>query len=340
MTPLKNDLLLRALRGEPVPRPPVWMMRQAGRYLPQFRALRERYDFFTRVETPELAAEITLQPIDLMGVDAAIIFSDILVIPQALGITVTMDEGKGPRLSPVIRTPDDLAHLAMPDVADRLSYVYQALRLTQSGLAGRVPLIGFAGAPWTLLAYMVEGQGSKDYARAKAFLYQYPEAAHRLLTTITDLTVAYLNHQLRAGADLVQVFDSWAGLLSPADFATYSLPYLARLVAEVEGPVILFARGAWHSLAELAATGASALGVGSELTPAFARRQTEGSTTLQGNLDPALLYAPIPTIVRETRAMVEAFGAQRYIANLGHGILPDVPVDHARAFIETVQSYG
>src|SRR6478672_462947 len=221
-TLIKNDLLLKALRGEQVDRPPVWMMRQAGRYLPDYIKLREKYDFFTRVQTPELATAITLQPVDQVGVDAAIIFSDILVIPQAMGVEVLMEEGKGPSLPKVIQTQKDIDALNTADAAQHLKYVLDALTLTKKELNGRVPLIGFAGAPWTILCYMVEGKGSKTWDKAKKFAYTEPELAHLLLQKITDITISYLQLQVKSGADAVQVFDSWAGALSPQDFKVFA----------------------------------------------------------------------------------------------------------------------
>jgi len=229
MTQLKNDLLLRALRKEKVERPPVWMMRQAGRYLPDYIRLRQKYDFFTRVQTPELATEITLQPVDQVGVDAAIIFSDILVIPQAMGVEVLMEEGKGPSLPRIMKSQADVDSLLTTDAEHNLQYVYNALSLTKKELNGRVPLIGFAGAPWTILCYMVEGKGSKTWDKAKQFAYTQPQVAHQLLQKITDVTIKYLKLQVKAGADTVQVFDSWAGSLSPADFKIYAQPYLLQI---------------------------------------------------------------------------------------------------------------
>src|SRR4030095_9504985 len=229
MTQLKNDLLLKALRKEKVERPPVWMMRQAGRYLPDYIKLRDKYDFFTRVQTPELATEITLQPVDQVGVDAAIIFSDILVIPQAMGLEVLMEEGKGPSLHKTIKTKQDIDALKTSNAEDHLKYVLDALSLTKKELNGRVPLIGFAGAPWTILCYMVECKGSKTWDKAKQFAYTQPGLAHELLQKITDITIDYLAEQVKAGADVLQVFDSWAGSLSPADFKTFAQPYLMQI---------------------------------------------------------------------------------------------------------------
>jgi len=341
VTTFRNDLLLRALKGERTERVPVWMMRQAGRYLPDYVKLRKQYSFFERCQTPELAAEITIQPVDQIGVDAAIIFSDILVVPQAMGMEVQLVESKGPLLPEPIRSAGDLERILIPDVEERLSYVFDALRLTKSYLNGRVPLIGFAGAPWTLLCYMVQGQGSKTFDGAKAFCYTQPRAAHRLLQMITDTTIAYLKGQARAGADVVQLFDSWGGLLSPEDFGSLSLQYIRQIVAALkdEIPTIIFAKGAWHSLGEMAATGASGLGIDWCIRPQVARQLAGDRVALQGNFDPAKLLAPIPVIQKEVRAMLDAFSGYPHIANLGHGILPEVPVDHAKAFVETVKEY-
>lgn len=341
MTTLKNDLLLRTLRGEIVERPPVWMMRQAGRYLPQYMVLREKYGFFERCQTPELACEITIQPVDIIGVDAAILFSDILVVPQAMGLEVQLIESKGPLLPNPIKNINDLSRVRVPDVDETLSYVFDAIKLIKQELNGRVPLIGFAGAPWTLLCYMVQGKGSKTFDEAKIFCYTQPETAHRLLQMITNTTIAYLKKQIAAGADTVQVFDSWGGLLGPADFEEFSLQYIRQIVAALKdlAPVIVFAKGAWHSLDEMAETGAAALGIDWCITPRMARKLAGPDLTLQGNFDPAKLLSPIPVIQKEVKEMLAAFGGQKHIANLGHGILPNVPVDHARAFVDTVKEY-
>ncbi|HVZ56447.1 MAG TPA: uroporphyrinogen decarboxylase [Chitinophagaceae bacterium] len=338
---LKNDLLLKALQGQSVERPPVWMMRQAGRYLPDYIRLREKYDFFTRVQTPELAAEITLQPVDQVGVDAAILFSDILVIPQAMGLEVQMEEGRGPLLPRTIRTRQDIEALADTGAAERLDYVMKALALTKKELNGRVPLIGFAGAPWTILCYMVEGRGSKTWERAKQFAYTQPDLAHLLLQKITTLTIEYLRAQVRAGADTVQVFDSWAGALGPGDFRALAQPYLLQIAEALhrEAPVILFPKGSWYALEDLSRSAAAGIGLDWCITPQVARQLTGGRITLQGNFDPARLLAPIPEIRRAVREMIDGFGPQRYIANLGHGITPGVPVDHARAFVDAVKEY-
>jgi uroporphyrinogen decarboxylase len=342
MNRLKNDLLLRALRKETVERPPVWMMRQAGRYLPDYIKLRDKYNFFTRVQTPELACEITLQPVDQVGVDAAIIFSDILVIPQAMGMEVLMEEGKGPSLPKVVKTQKDVDGLITKNAENNLKYVYDALSLTKIELNGRVPLIGFAGAPWTILCYMVEGKGSKTWDKAKQFAYTQPALAHELLQKITSVTINYLKAQVKAGADIVQVFDSWSGILSPGDFKIFAQPYLLQIADALknDAPVILFPKGSWYALNDLSKSSAAGIGIDWCITPQLARKLTENKITLQGNFDPAKLLAPIPQIKQWVRDMIDSFGTQKYIANLGHGITPNVPVDHAKAFVEAVKEYS
>ncbi len=342
MSELKNDLLLRALKQEKVERPPVWMMRQAGRYLPDYIKLREKYDFFTRVQTPELATEITIQPVQQVGVDAAIIFSDILVIPQAMGLEVLMEEGKGPSLPKVIKTQKDIDALVTDAVEEKLDYVAKALSLTKQELNGKVPLIGFAGAPFTILCYMIEGKGSKTWDKAKQFCFTQPNLAHQLLQKITDTTIKYLKTQAKAGADVLQVFDSWSGCLSPEDFKLFAQPYLVQIADALKNivPVILFPKGSWYALKELSESSASGLGLDWCITPGMARELTGNKITLQGNFDPAKLLLPIPEIKKAVNEMIDAFGVQGYIANLGHGITPDVPVENAKAFVEAVKNYG
>lgn len=339
---IKNDLFLRALKGETVERPPVWMMRQAGRYLPDFIKLREKYDFFTRCRTPELATEITVMPIDQVDVDAAILFSDILVIPQAMGIEVEMKPGVGPWVPSPIRTANDVEKVYVPEIEESLGYVMDAIRMTKQELADRVPLIGFAGSPWTILCYVVEGRGSKTFDLAKGFCFSQPEAAHVLLQKITDTTIAYLKQKVRSGVNAVQVFDSWGGLLSPNDYAQFSWPYIEQIVNALkdETEVIVFGKGCWFFLEEMAKSGASALGVDWTVTPKLARELTGGSITLQGNFDPARLLSPVQDIERMVHEMIDAFGKDKYIVNLGHGILPNIPVEHAKAFVDSVKSYS
>lgn len=336
-----NNLLLKALHQERVERPPVWMMRQAGRYLPDYIKLREKYDFFTRVQTPELATEITLQPVRQVGVDAAIIFSDILVIPQAMGAEVLMEEGKGPTLPKTFKSQKDIDALNTSNVDEHLKYVFEALTLTKKELNGAVPLIGFAGAPWTIFCYMIEGKGSKTWDKAKQFAYTEPTLAHNLLQKITNITIEYLALQLQSGADCVQVFDSWAGALSPGDFTTFAQPYLIQIADALKdkGPVILFPKGTWYALENLSRSSAAAIGLDWTVAPRQARKLTNNNITLQGNFDPAKLLAPIPQIKKWVKEMIDGFGAQKYIANLGHGITPDVSVDHARAFVDAVKEY-
>ncbi|HAY3534105.1 uroporphyrinogen decarboxylase [Elizabethkingia anophelis] len=338
---IKNDLYLRALKGETVERPPVWMMRQAGRYLPEFIALRDKYDFFTRCQTPELAAEITVQPIRRFPLDAAILFSDILVVPQAMGIDFKMKENVGPWLDNPIRTKEAVEQIVVPDVDDTLSYVFDAITLTLEHLNNEIPLIGFAGSPWTILCYCVEGKGSKAFDIAKSFCFQQPEAAHQLLQKITDTTIAYLKRKVEKGVSAVQVFDSWGGMLSPADYQEFSWKYINQIV-EALSPlteVVVFAKGCWYALEDMAKSKASALGVDWTVTPEIARKLTGGNITLQGNFDPARLHSSPETIRKMVHEMIDRFGKDKYIANLGHGILPNIPVENADAFIRAVVEY-
>lgn len=338
---IENDLFLRALKGETVSRPPVWMMRQAGRYLPDFMKLKEKYDFFTRCQTPELATEITIMPIDQVGTDAAILFSDILVVLQAMNIEVEMKAGVGPWIPNPIRTAKDLDEVIVPQAEEALDYVLDAVKMTQKELNNRVPLIGFAGSPWTLLCYAVQGQGSKTFDLAKAFCFTQPEVAHRLLQMITDTTIDYLKAKVAAGVNAVQLFDSWGGLLSPEDYSTFSWPYIQQIVDALKDhiPVIVFGKGCWFALNEMAQSGASALGVDWTCSPRNARYLSGGQITLQGNFDPSQLLSPIPKIKSDVKKMIDAFGKDRYIVNLGHGILPNIPVDHAKAFVDAVKEY-
>jgi len=338
---LKNDLFLRALKGESVERPPVWMMRQAGRYLPEFRALRDKYDFFTRCRTPELAAEITVQPIRIVKPDAAILFSDILVVPQAMGIEVEMKENIGPWIPNPIRTLTDVEKVTVPNIDETLGYVMDAVKMTKEMLNDEVPLIGFAGSPWTILCYAVEGKGSKSFDTAKGFCFSEPEAAHALLQKITDTTIKYLKKKVESGCNAIQIFDSWGGMLSPVDYQEFSWKYINQIVEEVSktAPVIVFGKGCWFALGEMAQSKASALGVDWTCSARNARYLSGGKITLQGNFDPARLLSPIPTIKKMVNQMIDEFGKDQYIVNLGHGILPNIPVDHAKAFIDAVKEF-
>ncbi len=342
-TACDTALFLRACAGEATERPPVWMMRQAGRYLPSYRAVRARSDFLTMVRTPELAVEVTLQPVEEMGVDAAIIFSDILVIPEAMGLPLTVDEGVGPRFGSTVRSDADLARLTDPLAEGRLEYVLDGLRLARRELDGRVPLIGFAGAPWTLAAYMIEGQGTKSFSVAKRLLAAEPARAHRLLGLLADAVGRFLVAQVQAGAQAVQLFDSWAGALAPEDYRTFALPYLAqaaRLAGSAGAPVIVFSPGAGWALEEMReATQADVIGVDWHTRATDARQRLGAEQALQGNFDPCWLYAEPAEIRRRTERMLRGMGGGPHIANLGHGILPDTPVAHARAFIDTVREF-
>ncbi len=338
---IKNDLLLRVAKGEKAERPPVWLMRQAGRILPQYRALRAGVaDFKALVSNPELAAEVTLQPVDELGVDAAIIFSDILVIPEAMGLDYEMVEKKGPLFPKTIQTAADIDRLREgADAAAHLEYVYSALRHTKTALDQSIPLIGFAGAPWTIFAYMVEGSGSKTFSKAKKLLYTEPELSHRLLNKITQTTIAYLKEKIKNGADIVQLFDSWGGILSPQMYQEFALPYLRQIHdAITEVPRIVFARGAMTAWPQFAEFGADVIGLDWNIRAKDARKLLGAAQVVQGNLDPCALYGPAEHITSLTTQMLDDFGGHQ-IANLGHGVYPDTPLENVRHFVETVKNY-
>ena len=338
---LKNDLFLKALREESVTRPPVRIMRQAGRYLPDFLALKHKYDFFTRCQTPELATKITLMPIDQIGPDAAILFSDILVVLKAMRIPVEMKDGFGPLIPNPIRTKEDVEQVIVPNINENLGYVMEAIKMTQIEINNRVPLIGFAGSPWTLLCYAVQGQGSKNFDKAKAFCFSQPNLAKTLLQKITDTTILYLKEKVSSGVNAVQIFDSWGGLLSPKDYNLFSWPYIQQIVTALKDKtfVIIFGKGCWFALNEMGKSGAAALGIDWTCSARNARYLSGGNITLQGNFDPSRLLSPIPEITKEVYNMINEFGKDRYIVNLGHGILPNIPVDNAKAFVDAVKSY-
>lgn len=339
---LQNDLLLRAARGEETHRPPVWVMRQAGRILPEYRAVRGRLGGFKElVKSPERVAEVTLQPVDRLGVDAAIIFSDILVIPEALGLDYEMVEKRGPFFERTVHSMEDVQRLEAAGAADRLSYVREAIECTVDALAGRVPLIGFAGAPWTIFSYMTEGSGSKTFSKAKRLLYMSPDLSHALLDKITEATISYLRMQVEAGADIVQVFDSWAGVLDARTYAAFSIPYLERICTALpDVPVIVFAKGAYFSVEELSSLPCEVLGLDWSMPVQAFRQATADNRTLQGNLDPCVLYAGKEVIRTETERMLRKFAPGRHIVNLGHGVYPDTPWENVRYFIDTVKATG
>lgn len=337
---LKNNLVLRAARGETVERTPVWLMRQAGRILPEYRATRSRAkNFIEFVKSPDLACEVSIQPVDILGVDAAIIFSDILVIPEAMGLPYEMIEAKGPWFEKTIKTKNDIDKLREADEND-LRYVMEALKLTKQNLNNRVPLIGFAGAPWTIFAYMVEGSGSKTFSKAKQFLYTQPEAAHLLLEKITQSTINYLKGQIKSGADMIQLFDSWAGVLAPEQFYEFSLKYISKICDAIQplAPITVFAKDAHYAVTEISKLNCNTIGLDWTINPTTARKEA-GNKTLQGNADPCLLYADEKTIATETKKMLDAFGSQRYIANLGHGLYPDIDKEKVKFFVEFIKNY-
>lgn len=333
-------LFLRACRGEATERTPVWIMRQAGRYLPEYRAIREQTDFLTLCKTPELASEVTVQPIDIIGVDAAILFSDILVIPEAMGMDLEIIESRGPVFDQPLRSAADIERLETDDLNERLEYVFQAIKLTKEKLAGRVPLIGFSGAPWTLATYMVEGKGSKNFETVKSLIYREPATAHKLLQILADAVVEYLNAKLRAGADAVQIFDTWAGNLSPSDFEEFSLRYLKYICDNLDAngaPVIVFAKGVgnMNSLADLKC---DVLGVDWTKDIGAVKREISGRKVLQGNLDPCVLFAPQKRIRTETERILSNFeNGAGHVFNLGHGILPKTPVENAKYLVDCVK---
>lgn len=338
---IKNDLLIKALKGEEVQRPPVWMMRQAGRYLPEFIELRNQYDFFTRCQTPELATEITLQPLRRFPLDAAILFSDILVVPQAMGLDFQMKPGFGPYLEDPIRNTYNAKKVIVPNVEESLGYVFDAVKLTKKELNNKVPLIGFAGSPWTILCYAVEGKGSKTFDLAKGFCFENEMAAHELLEKITETTIHYLTKKVESGCDVIQLFDSWGGLLSPTDYDQFSWKYIETIVNKISElvPVIVFAKGCWFALEKMSQSKAAALGVDWTINPQMARDLTRYKKTLQGNFDPARLLSPPETISKMVHDMIDDFGAYKYIANLGHGILPNIPLENVSAFVNSVVNY-
>ena len=338
---LKNDLLIKAAKGLEVSRPPIWLMRQAGRVLPEYRATRSKAkNFLEFVKNPELACEVSIQPVDILGVDAAIIFSDILVIPEAMGLPYQMIEAKGPWFENTIKTKFDVDALKIADAND-LNYVIKAIELTKKELNNRVPLIGFAGAPFTIFAYMIEGSGSKTFSKAKQFLYTQPELAHQLLDKITQSTIHYLKAQVEAGADLIQIFDSWAGVLTEHMFYEFSLNYISKICNAISSlvPVTIFAKDAHYAIEEISKTTCSVIGLDWTINPTIARQQAKHKT-LQGNVDPCLLYADEKKIISETQIMLNAFGKQKYICNLGHGLYPNIDKEKVKFFVDFVKNYN
>ena len=345
MADLTNDRLLRALLREPVDVTPVWIMRQAGRYLPEYRATREKAgDFTTLCRTPELACEVTLQPLRRFALDAAILFSDILTVPDAMGLGLYFTEGEGPRFERPVRTKHDIDALGVPDPEGELRYVMDAVRLIRQELRGSVPLIGFAGSPWTLATYMVEGGGSKEFAQVKRMLFDAPELLHSLLATLARAVTLYLNAQIAAGAQAIMVFDTWGGVLTPRDYTAFSLRYMRNIVhgltRTAQGrrvPVILFTKNGGQWLEAMASTGCDALGLDWTTDMGAARARVGQQVALQGNMDPAVLYAGPARIQAEVGAVLESFGpGSGHVFNLGHGIHPHIDPEHVSALVDAV----
>lgn len=342
---LKNDRLLRALVREPVDVTPVWIMRQAGRYLPEYRAARARAgDFKTLCTTPELACEVTLQPLRRFALDAAIVFSDILTIPDAMGLGLSFAEGEGPRFERPLRTDADVARLGVPDPETELRYVLDTIRLARRELDGSVPLIGFSGSPWTLATYMVEGGSSREFTRAKSLLFDKPALAHRLLDLLARAVTAYLNAQIAAGAQALMLFDTWGGALSARDYRLFSLDYMTRVIHDLARehdrrrvPVILFTKGGGQWLEAIADSGADALGIDWTVDIGEARRRVGARVALQGNMDPALLHASAGRIRQETETILTAYGrGNGHVFNLGHGITPDIDPEKVAVLVDSV----
>ncbi len=348
MTELKNDLLLRALLREPTPRRPIWLMRQAGRYLPEYRASRTRAgDFLAMCTNPQIACEVTLQPLNRFPLDAAILFSDILTIPHAMNLGLEFESGEGPKFARPVRCAADVDKLGVPDPSRELRYVIDAVALIRRELGGRVPLIGFAGSPWTVSTYMVEGGGSKTFGVIKRMMYESPRVLHRLLDLLARSTISYLNAQIAAGAQAVMLFDTWGGVLTPSQYQEFSLRYMAQVVDELTResggrrvPNIVFTKGGGAWLDKIAAIGCDAVGVDWTTDLATARKTSGGRVALQGNLDPSALFAPPETLRAETLRVLESYGAgPGHVFNLGHGITPDVDPERVAVLVETVRNH-
>jgi uroporphyrinogen decarboxylase len=342
---LKNDRLLRALLRQPVDMTPVWMMRQAGRYLPEYRATREQAgSFLDLCRNPELACEVTLQPLRRFPLDAAILFSDILTIPDAMGLGLYFGEGEGPKFERPLRSAADIAAIGVPDPEDELGYVMEAVRVIRRELQGAVPLIGFSGSPWTLATYMVEGGSTKNFAKSKGMMFDQPQLMHALLDKLAEAVTSYLNAQILAGAQAVMIFDTWGGVLTPRDYRDFSLHYMSRIVADLERendgrrvPVILFTKGGAQWLQPMADSGADALGLDWTIDIGDARKLVGDRVALQGNMDPCILYSSPARIRREVATILDSFGeGPGHVCNLGHGIHPEIPPEHAAAFVEAV----
>ena len=337
----EQTLYIQALLKKKVSRPPVWIMRQAGRYLPDYLKLKEKYSFWERCETPELVAEITTMPIEQIKTDAAILFSDILVVPRAMGVEIDMILGKGPVLQKKIVTTSQINALDSQYAHEKLSFVYEGIKETNKHLPKNIPLIGFAGAPWTIFCYLIEGQGSKNWENAKQFCFRHEVEAKTLLQKITDATIQYLEQQVEAGVDAIQIFDSWGGILSPKDYFDFSFPYLEQICKALltKIPVTVFAKGCFHSVSAFQAQKVHGFGLSWDVDPSQHLDETMKGICFQGNLDPNKLFCSQEIVKTETIKMLESFRGYNYIANLGHGILPKTPVKNVKIFVETVKSF-
>ncbi len=349
MQNLDNDLYLRALRGEKVERTPIWVMRQAGRYLPEYRATRKQAgDFLTLCKTPELACEVTLQPIDRFGLDAAILFSDILTIPDAMGLELELEEGVGPVFNKPIRSKAMIDALAVPDMGSELGYVMDAVSTIRKALNGRVPLIGFTGSPWTLASYMVEGSGSKEFRRIKGLMFEDPAATHQLLSVVTEAVIEYLHAQVEAGVQSLMVFDTWGGMLSTSNYHAFSLAYMQQIVASLKSkypgvPIVLFTKGGGQWLESIAETGCDGLGLDWTVDLAEARRRVGSKVVLQGNLDPVVMNTTGAQVATEAESVLASYGqhdgySKGHIFNLGHGIQPFAKPENMQTLVETVKA--
>ncbi|MFN8576038.1 MAG: uroporphyrinogen decarboxylase [Candidatus Sericytochromatia bacterium] len=339
-----KDLLLRAVRKEPVERAPIWIMRQAGRYLKEYMAVKANYDFMTMCRTPKLAAEVSKQPIDIIGMDAGIIFSDILVPVEAMGIKVTFEKDHGPKLHNPVRNIQDINNLIVPEPEEKMPFVAESIKLFRESLKDEIPVLGFSGSPWTLASYMIEGGGSKNYTKIKSIMYNNKKDFFELMEKITETVVKHLIAQINAGVSLVQIFDTWAGMLSYSDYVEYAFPYQKKVIEQVkkvsDTPITLYINGCGNILEKMAETGADVLSIDWMIDLAEAKKRVGDKVTLQGNMDPCVLYGSPEFVKSKTIETINKFGKETgYIFNLGHGVLPDIPVENVKVMVDTVKSY-
>lgn len=341
---MKNDLLLRAIRKEKIERPPVWVMRQAGRYMKEYMAVKAKYDFMTMCRTPELAAQVSKQPIDVIGMDAGIIFSDILVPVEAMGIKVTFEKDHGPKLHNPVRTIQDIENLIVPDPDEKMPFVAESIKLFRESLDDSIPVLGFSGSPWTLASYMIEGGGSKNYTKIKSMMYNEKKHFFELMEKISETVIKHLYGQIKAGVSVVQVFDTWAGMLSYDDYVEYAFPYQKKVIQEIkklsDTPVTLYINGCGNIIEKMVETGADIISIDWMLDLAEAKRRVGDKVVLQGNMDPCVLYGSPEYVKAKTIQTIEKFGSKTgHIFNLGHGVLPDIPVENVKVMVDTIKSY-